>query len=483
MRKKIILGVLVFSLLFLISGGYIVFSIERGVTTLNNLIKLHRVELLREHLLLDLKRVQADLQFKNTRYAREASIMVTHARTMGSTMGRCFGCHHPANIVDVLTELQEGISQYQDAISRVLTIRADVARLEEEEDTAFQKGNELVKKVNVIIEIANEKLGKKTETTLQAIEFSKKILFALVIIGPLIAITLGILLARSIARPISVLLGATKRIKNAEWNYRIQEDLEDEFAELADAFNEMTYSINQQCQEMQRAEQLTVYGEMAAGLAHEIKTPLAGIKGAMKLIETEMPAENRLILEKAVGEIRRIESLMKELLLYARPSKPSLMLINFNELLDKIMVLLPRYPTFARVGPEKIIIVKEFAEDMPEVATDPLQQQQIFLNLMLNAADAMPEGGVLTVRTRCNFQENWLEVVVADTGQGIAAGLADKIFKPFFTTKAKGTGLGLATTKRLVQQFGGSITVVSQAAGTAFKIRFPLEQKARIEKV
>lgn len=483
MKNKIILGVIAFSLIFLISGSYIVLSIERGVSTLNNLIKLHRVELLREHLLIDLKRVQADLQFKDTRYARGASTMVSHARTMGATMEGCFGCHHSENVNAILTELRDGINQYKDAISRVLTIRADVARLEVEEDIAFQIGNALVGKVNNMIKIANKKLDDKTKLTLQSIEFSKKILFALVIMGPFIAITLGVFFARSITRPISILLGATRRIKNADWDYRIQEDLKDEFAELATAFNEMTCSINQQCQEMQRAEQLTVYGEMAAGLAHEIKTPLAGIKGAMKLFEAEVSEENLAVLEKAVGEIRRIESLMKELLLYARPTKPHLMLINFDELLEKIIDLLPRYPSFSRVGTEKIEIVKEFAADMPEVETDPLQQQQIFLNLLLNAADAMPKGGVLTVKTSCNCRENWLEVVVADTGQGVAEDIRDKIFKPFFTTKPKGTGLGLATTKRLVQQFGGSITVISQPTGTSFKIRFPIEQKARIERV
>lgn len=483
MKKKIILVIAVFSLFFLVSGVYIIFSIERGVTTLNNLIKLHRVELLREHLLIDLKRVQSDIQFKNTRYARGATTMVSHVRTMGSTMDECFGCHHSEDVVLILTELKEGIVQYKDAISRVLTIRAGAARLEAEEHIAFQIGDKLVGKVNVMIETANEKLKEKTESTIRAIEFSKNILFVLLTVGPFIAITFGALFAGSITKPISVLLGATRRIKNADWDYRIEETLKDEFAELATAFNEMICSINQQCREMQRAEQLTVYGEMAAGLAHEIKTPLAGIKGAMQLLEAEVSDENRNVLEKVVGEIRRIESLMRELLQYARPIKPHLMLINFNELLEKIMDLLPRYPSFSRVGPEKIEIVKEFAQDMPEVETDPLQQQQIFLNLLLNAADAMPEGGVLTVRTSFNRREGWMEVVVSDTGQGIEAGMRDKIFKPFFTTKTKGTGLGLATTKRLVQQFGGCISVTNQEVGTLFRIRFPIEQNTRREMV
>jgi signal transduction histidine kinase len=479
MKKKIILGVAVFSLLFFLTGIFIVLSIERGITTLDNLIKLHKVELLREHLLIDLKRVQSDLQFKNTRYARGAATMVANARTMDSAMDGCFGCHHSKDITILLSDLRENIGQYKDAISRVLTIRADVTRLEAEEDVAFRLGNDLVKKVDMIIDIANGNLDEKTKSTLKAVDFSKKVLFFLMTIVPFTAIIFGIFFIKSITRPVSILLEATRRIKGAEYNYMITEPLKDDFAELARAFNEMTCSINQQYQKMQRAEQLTVYGEMAAGLAHEIKTPLAGIKGAMKLLsqETDVSEENRIVLDKAVGEIKRIESLMKELLQYARPSKPHLMLIDFNNLLLNVIDLLPRYPSFCRVGPTQIEVIKEFDKDLPAMETDPLQQQQIFLNLFLNAADAMPEGGTLTVKTF--YLGDWIEIVINDTGQGIAEDIMDRIFKPFFTTKPKGTGLGLATTKRLIEQHGGTITVTNQQVGTSFRIRFPLEQKEK----
>jgi len=483
MKRKVLLGVALFSLLFLIGGIYIVFSIERGVTTLSNIIKLHRVEILREHLLIDLKRVQADIHFKNTRYARGATIMVAHARAMDAAMEDCFGCHHSDEITTILTDLKKGIEQYKDAISRVLTIRADVARLEVEEDAAFQVGEQLVEKVAAMIEIANEKLAEKTRMTLRQIDFSKKILFFLLATGPIVALILGILFTRSVTRPIDALLEATRRVKEADLSYRITEPLQDEFAELATSFNEMTSSINRQYREMQRAEQLTVYGEMAAGLAHEIKTPLAGIKGAMKLLESDVSEENRNVLGKAVDEIKRIESLMKELLQYARPSKPHLMRIDVNELLQKVIDLLPRYPSFHENSQKKIKIVTEFAQDMPPLETDPLQQQQIFLNLLLNAADAMPTGGTLTVRTSYSSREKWAEVVVADTGHGIPEKLMANLFKPFFTTKPKGTGLGLATTKRLVEQHGGSITASNQKVGASFCVRFPVEQKTGEEAV
>jgi signal transduction histidine kinase len=479
MKKKIILGVLSFSLFFLVSGIFIVISIERGISNLDNLIKLHKVELLREHLLIDLRRVQSDIQLKNTRYAKGAAAMVAHARSMDAAMDGCFRCHHSANIHKILWELKENINRYKEAISRVLTIRADVKRLEAEEDVAYRVGNDLVAQVDLIVEIANRKLDEKTDSTLAAIAISKKILFLLLIAGPLGATVSGFFFIRSVTKPVGVLLEATRHVKNADFEYTIQETLKDEFAELATAFNEMTSSINRQYQEMQRAEQLTVYGEMAAGLAHEIKTPLAGIKGAMNLLRKEngITEENREVLESAIGEIKRIESLMKELLQYARPSKPNLMRVDLNEVLKDIIDLLPRYPAFRRGDFGTIEVSTDFAPDLPVLDTDPLQQQQIFLNLFLNAADAMQEGGTLTVGTSYH-QREWIEVVVSDTGRGIPPEHMKSIFKPFFTTKPKGTGLGLATTKRLVEQHGGVITVAAQIRGTSFHIRFPLQKEA-----
>lgn len=482
MKRKIIIWIAIFSGIFLTSGIYIVVSIEKGTSTLDNLIKLHQVELLREHLLIQLKRVQSDLFFKNTRYAMGAASMVAHVRAMDMTMNECFDCHHSEGITNILTDLSGSIGQYKDAISRVLTIRADVNRLEAEEDVAFNVGNDLQVKVNHMIAIANKNLEVKTKATLKTIDFSKKILFILIAIGPIFAIVLAVTFLRSVTTPISVLLGATRRLKAVDLQYRIKEELNDEFAELATAFNEMANSLEQQCQKMQRAEQLTVYGEMAAGLAHEIKTPLAGIKAAMELFsqESSLSEENRTVLGKVIGEIKRIETLMKELLRYARPSKPHFMSVDFSEFLEKVIGLLSQYPSFSRGGAEKIHIIKDFDTDIPEIETDLMQQQQVFLNLFLNAGDAMPEGGTLTVKTLCDPSADQVQIIVSDTGRGIKEDVMASIFKPFFTTKSKGTGLGLATTKRLVEQHGGTISVRNiHGEGTSFTISLPVKQEVK----
>ena len=127
--------------------------------------------------------------------------------------------------------------------------------------------------------------------------------------------------------------------------------------------------------------------------------------------------------------------------------------------------------------PEAINVLKDLSADLPEIMADTLQLQQAFLNLLLNAVDAMPYGGTLGVRTYYDEQENAIKIEVSDTGKGIDDAMKNKIFQPFVTTKPKGTGLGLAITKRLIEQQGGDIVAEdNKDGGTIFKIILPLKQ-------
>ncbi|MGD8352369.1 MAG: ATP-binding protein, partial [Nitrospirota bacterium] len=124
-----------------------------------------------------------------------------------------------------------------------------------------------------------------------------------------------------------------------------------------------------------------------------------------------------------------------------------------------------------------IKIVKDFDESLPEIVADPIQMQQVFMNLFLNASAAMPEGGTLTVRAATDYEKGTLEVEVSDTGRGIAEEDMAKIFEPFFTTRSKGTGLGLAVSRQLVEQHGGTIAAEANAAGGAtFRVVLPAAQ-------
>jgi signal transduction histidine kinase len=229
---------------------------------------------------------------------------------------------------------------------------------------------------------------------------------------------------------------------------------------------------------LQRAEQMKLVGEWATALAHEIKNPLAGIKVSVEVLAEELETEDdRAVVKKAVQEIKRIEMLLKSLLNFAKPPKPQLSPSNLNELLDKTLDFSLKQPARGSGGAGKISVAKAFDAQLPLIRIDPMQFQQIFLNLILNAMEAMPRGGQLRVTTRHNPVEKSLAVEIADTGKGIEQNDLGRIFQPFFTTKKKGTGLGLAITKRLVEQHDGRISVSSEPGqGATILIELPIKE-------
>ena len=224
---------------------------------------------------------------------------------------------------------------------------------------------------------------------------------------------------------------------------------------------------------LQRTEQMKMVGEWATGLVHEIKNPLAGIKGSVEVMvdEVSIREDDRAILHQAVGEIKRIESLLKNLLNFAKPPTPQLTVIDLNDILDKTIAFAMRYPSLLADTATAINVSKDFNKKLPKTMADPMQMQQVFLNLLLNAIEAMPEGGTLAVKTCYDEELNSIQIMISDTGKGIQKEMINNIFQPFFTTKRKGTGLGLAITRRLIEQHGGTIYAESNPGeGTIFNI-------------
>jgi len=215
-----------------------------------------------------------------------------------------------------------------------------------------------------------------------------------------------------------------------------------------------------------------------------VKNPLAGIKASMEVLSTDgsLSGENRDVLQKVTDQIKRIEVIMKSLLNFARPPKPQLTDVDMNNVLDMTISLAMRHPLFSSQTDRLIHMVKEYDPTLPRTIADPFQLQQVFMNLLLNAADAMPEGGTIIVHTFRDRTGEYLYVRIADTGEGIDDGIIDKIFQPFFTTKAKGTGLGLAITKRLIEQQEGGICVQNNPdRGVAFTITLPVLGSAEVQ--
>ncbi len=234
--------------------------------------------------------------------------------------------------------------------------------------------------------------------------------------------------------------------------------------------------------ELLHANQLAVAGRMAVGLAHEIKNPLAGIKATVEVLsaDLDLESEDRDLFERMVAEVERMERLLKNLLKFARPPQPQLEVTDLARLLDYTLKNLE--VTGVKAATVPVRLVRDFDPQAILIKADPAQLQQVLLNLYLNAIEALEQAGELTTRTRADVEQNLVRIEIEDNGPGISAAVLDNIFTPFFTTKSRGTGLGLPICQRLIEQHHGTITVTSEPGrGTCFMICLPLMQQRELQ--
>lgn len=181
------------------------------------------------------------------------------------------------------------------------------------------------------------------------------------------------------------------------------------------------------------------------------------------------------MLSRVIEEVERVELLLKSLLNFAKPPVPQPISVNMNEILASTLDFSHQYSKIGSNAPGRITIIKDFASLLPLTMADPQEMHHVFLNLIMNATEAMPAGGTLTVRTSVSESAREIQLEIADTGKGITEELRQKIFKPFFTTKAKGTGLGLAICKQLIEMHDGTISAEDNPeGGTIFRIVLPI---------
>jgi len=230
----------------------------------------------------------------------------------------------------------------------------------------------------------------------------------------------------------------------------------------------------QDFQALEEEHRLAALGAMAAGLAHEIRNPLAGIKGAAQFLQAEnFPGQAQEMLEVVLHEVDRLNLVVSQFLDYARPFELEKSIDHVNALATHALALLK-----AQGIPEHVTVVERLSGDLPSMPMDRTRLSQVLINLLQNALQAMDHGGVLTVATRMHWNrsgQRMVELAVSDTGAGIDDDDMEKLFIPFFTTKKGGTGLGLPICQRIVQAHGGEIDVQSTPRrGASFYIRLPL---------
>jgi signal transduction histidine kinase len=293
------------------------------------------------------------------------------------------------------------------------------------------------------------------------------------LIFALVGVVLWLLIVRLVSQPVSNLLAQMRRVERGDLTARAEAQRPDEIGELARDFNAMVRSLQTAKEEldeshekqMQQASKLATIGELAAGIAHEIRNPLAGIGAAVEVL-----ADNNEITGEIRRQIKRLNTTLCNLLDFSRQREPEVAPCDVAEIIGPMLALV-------RPDAQKhhIQIVEELPPDLPAISADSGQAQQALLNVLLNAIQAMPDGGTLTIRAAAG--DGKVAIHVRDTGAGISAENQRKIFSPFFTTKHRGTGLGLAITRSIMEKHGGAIRVESgTGCGTTFTLEFCAEE-------
>ncbi len=233
--------------------------------------------------------------------------------------------------------------------------------------------------------------------------------------------------------------------------------------------NEKKQALEEQ---LRHADRLATIGQLAAGMAHELNNPLGDILGFAQLVSNypDLPEPAYRDLIKIVKSTLYAREVIKKVLLFSRQTQPREARANLNKLIEEWADFIE-----SRCAQNNIGTVLEMEQKLPSVSGDPAQLNQVLINLVVNAIHAMPEGGILTIKTR--EEPRAVSMVVQDTGVGIEEDIKDKIFLPFFTTKEvdQGTGLGLSVVYGIIKEHGGTVTVDSRAGvGSTFEIKLPL---------
>jgi two-component system sensor histidine kinase HydH len=235
--------------------------------------------------------------------------------------------------------------------------------------------------------------------------------------------------------------------------------------ELAEAYRELQESFDQ----LQRADRLSALGRLSAGLAHEIKNPLASVSGSVDILASEFPAGHPKseFIEIIQKELGRLNKVLTEFLQFARTPKPHREACDLREVVDSIVMLCSQ-----EASRQGVHIQVSYPDDLPEISVDTAQIQQALLNIVLNAVQAMDSGGQLTVALENNSRG--LRIEIHDTGPGIPDEHRSQIFDPFFTTKDRGTGLGMSIAHKLIHGHNGDIRLLDNAGpGATFIIDLP----------
>jgi two-component system NtrC family sensor kinase len=278
------------------------------------------------------------------------------------------------------------------------------------------------------------------------------------------------LLKRLVGRPVGELVDGTRRLASGDLSQPIPVRSHDEIGELALSFNENTEELARVQRQLTEMEKLASVGRLAAGVAHEINNPLTGILTYAETLRDDVDPSQQADIDAIIAETLRCREIVRRLLGFARRRPPTKRPTDLNEIVERVVHSLERQKTFAST-----ILRTQPARGLPTAMLDGNQIHQVLANLLLNAAQAMPEGGIVTVTTETSDDRKTVYLHVSDTGTGVPPEVRPHIFDPFFTTKSSGTGLGLPVVWGIVQQHRGRLSFVTESGhGTTFSVELPV---------
>ena len=316
----------------------------------------------------------------------------------------------------------------------------------------------------------------------------RRLFLILILVDSLVLIIFGsFLLARVVVNPLKRLVKVVQRIGGGDLGHRAQVEYENEIGQLATAFNQMVTRLAEKQQDLEKTitklkhtqaelvntEKLASVGRIAAGVAHEIGNPLTSVLGHTEILHKKLKRKRLKdgevlldLVERMRKETERINRIIKDLLQFSKPPSAHVEDIKVNQLIRDSLNLLKIQEKFRDIN-----FTLSLKDNLSPAKGDNDHLQQVFLNILINAADAMPDGGSIYIRTK--EDKRWVVIAIKDTGMGIPAAELDKIFDPFYTTKSpdKGTGLGLSISLKIIDEFGGKLQVKSKdGKGSEFTI-------------
>jgi two-component system nitrogen regulation sensor histidine kinase NtrY len=315
------------------------------------------------------------------------------------------------------------------------------------------------------------------------IELQRQIISTALLVGGLgviVAVLASLWFAARVTRPVVSLAEAAHRVAAGDLSAHVEVESSDELGELAASFNRMTADLSQQKERTLQAERVAAWRELARRLAHELKNPLFPLQVTVENLVRARQKSPEIFDEvfqegtaTLLAEITNLKNIIGRFSEFSRMPQPQRRPTQVNDVAHSVLRIFS-----AQFREQNRIAVRtELADALPEIPADPDLLQRALQNLVLNAIDAMPQGGELTIRTR--GLRDYVEILVSDTGSGLTEEECSRLFTPYYTTKQHGTGLGLAIAQSVVSDHGGKISVEStKEKGTTFRIELPCEPQA-----